>query len=346
MNYYPVIKFYYAEQEALHKVKTETKDHIIPIFESKRLTQKNIKKLSSNFKNIGGNIKKYWPNLFIYDFHSAFNDFKDIIQTPLLDNNTDIIQLINNSMVRESLSYIPCLHFDSPNWMIQSVSSLNMNALAIRIRFADVPPSIEDYIYKRVEELVINQFKNQEIYLLLDFQNKNFPIEQLSKSIKSFSAIPKSHLVFINTSCPTEAKDVDRMSFTEVTDRTDFNNYINLLKIHPTLSFGDYTIRLKDKPISFVPKQENLSLNIFYTSEEYYLIGRSSQNKDNGIKNFHQVCKQIISSKYYKGKTFSFGDNSIHECANNTIAISSFAETIKIGVNHHIELIVHQLRQF
>jgi len=346
--YYPILKNSTAEINALHNLKQETKMSIIPIIESKPINSNNVKEWWATFRTLGTYFRNKLGNMkFIYDFNSAFDEIGEISDSLRCPDSKNLVQHCHYKLKECELNYIPCVHFDSPNWILHSVLELESDEIAIRIRCHDFNSPMEDMILRHIKENIIGVAPTKKFHIILDFYNSAINYKRKHGTIQRFSSLSEGPLVLAVTNCPEDSAGITPMSFEIARARNDYKTYIQLKEEFPNLLFGDYTVRLKPEPdrearIDYY----NTYLKIFYTTEDDYMIGKSTLLGDSGIDNFISICQEIVDSDVYKQEDFSYGDKAIKQCAEGKLQINNHQKPIEIGINHHIELTTYQLRQF
>lgn len=343
MTYYPILKLSNAEFGALSNLKKETYDLMTPVIESKMIKPDKIDTWWSTFKTLGTYIQNRLGNSsFIYDFQTAFEKIGEV-QELTDENGKNLVEFCIAKLEEESLEYTPCVHFDSPDWIINSAINSNSNGIAIRIRCHDFNSPMEDFIVERIKEKIISQAKDKSITLLLDFYDSAPNEARIENSIKRFSELRYDHLILALTTCPENSNGVAPHSFISVKTREEYLLYNKLKRNFSDLEFSDYTVRLKPQLDEANIDYYKTYLKLFYTIEDEYYIAKSTLLGDNGIKSFQDICTEIVNSDVYYGESFSYGDKCIKECSEGQLEISGHSKPIEIGINHHIELIVTQL---
>ncbi|WP_088051435.1 beta family protein [Virgibacillus dakarensis] len=263
----------------------------------------------------------------------------------LVDNESgkNIIEHCIEKLVQAELNFIPCIHFDSPIWMIDSVLQTQQPEIAIRIRCHDFSSPLEDIIAERISDKVMDKMNNKNFIILLDFYDSPINENRLLTSLKNFSGINAYKLVLLHTSCPENADWAAPNSFSLVSSRDDLKTYFKLQKKYPDLKYGDYTVRLKPSLEGANINYYNTYLKIFYSSTDDYYIGKSTLLENKGVETIKGVYQEIIDSDVYKSPDFSTGDKAIYDCAKGIIEISNHVKPIEYGINHHIELTGTQL---
>ncbi|PEZ05546.1 hypothetical protein CN326_13865 [Bacillus sp. AFS018417] len=347
-TYFPILKNSTAEMNALQQLKSVTKESIVPIIESKVIKPANQAEWWQTFGTLGSYLSRKVNGIkFIYDFMPAFNEIGEASESMVCPNTKNLITYCIDKMEESTLNYIPCVHFDSPDWIINSViQNTNSNEIAIRIRCHDFNSPMEDFIIERVNEKIIGAAPSKDFYIILDFSNVAINQSRISNSITNFSRLQHSHIILALTNCPGDAAKISPSTFDIADARIDFQTYMHLKETFPTLHFGDYTVRIKGEPDQNANiDYYNTYLKIFYTTEDNYMIGKSALLKNDGIETFISICQEIVDSDVYKSQEFSNGDHAIKQCADEVLKITNHQKPIEFGINHHIELVADQLQQ-
>ncbi|MFF2907931.1 hypothetical protein [Paenibacillus sp. NPDC057934] len=347
--YFPVLRVSTAEMNAYGSLSDETKSLIVPILESKKITPPRASTWWATFNTLGSYLYgKFSTHSFIYDYKSAFDRLGEINENLTDENGNNLVTHCSQKMNDAGLNFIPCVHFDSPNWYINSVVALRKDSLAIRVRCHDFSSTLDEIMLQTVNQNILERFNefSPRTYIILDFYNVPTSEERILNAINTFSRVDGCELVLSLTNCPEDASVVGPMTFGFAAARDDLRVFNSLSNTFQNLHFSDYTVRVNAEPdrearIDYY----NTYIKIFYTSEDSYMIGKSSLIKDNGIDNFHSICKEIVDSDVYAGETFSAGDNAIYRCSERKLHMSDHSKPIEYGVNHHIQLTSTQLRQ-
>ena len=344
MSYYPVLKLSNAEMGALSTLKEDTKGLITPIIESKMIPAKKQEDWQATFRTLGTyTAEKARGTRFIYDFHSAFEKIGEVVELIEEESGNNLVQHCIGKLEEAELDFIPCLHFDAPSWMIDSVLQSNQPEVAIRIRCHDFSSPIEEAMADRIMDKIINRATNKSFIILLDFYDSSINENRIMTSLRNFSTINADKFVLLLTSCPENADSAQPNAFSLINSREDIKTYFKLKKSFSELEFGDYTVRLKPQLDGANINYYNTYLKIFYSSEDDYYIGKSTLLQDKGVETFQDVCQEIVNSDVYKKSDFSSGDKAINDCAKGTLEINNHLKPIEFGINHHIELTAKQL---
>jgi len=113
-------------------------------------------------------------------------------------------------------------------------------------------------------------------------------------------------------------------------------------------TFGDYAIN-HPKVIKQDPRILKPSATIRYTIDEGWYIVKGHFVRDEKFgkyKQYRKLSKQILTSGYYCGPDFSWGDNYIQECATGKSKTGSLSTWRQVGTNHHIMKVVQDIASF
>ncbi|MEQ6378488.1 hypothetical protein RZN25_16880 [Bacillaceae bacterium S4-13-56] len=338
--YYPVLRHSNSEMNALKNTWDSTKERIIPIIEGKRISRKNKEKWDKTLNSSGKFLKeRVGDNLFIYDFKNIFDNLKDH-STELLKDGLNPIDFLFNKFVESELKFIPCIDHDSPQWLIESVKKQNPTTIAIRIRYHDIQPALYTTINTYVENIIQSEFNNKSVYIIFDFKDELNEVE-IKKNTKHFN---NDYKKILSITSLDESKDVDKMSFQKVSDRTELTLFNKLTNELPELSFSDYTTRLTPEPdLKDGFNMNNSYLKIYYTTEDGYYLGKSYKYDEGEPENFQEVCELITNSGLYSGEKFTLADEEIYRCSQKLEEVLTHQKTIEMAINHHLQFTINEL---
>lgn len=110
------------------------------------------------------------------------------------------------------------------------------------------------------------------------------------------------------------------------------------------LTFGDYAIAHPDPSVSEIdPRVIQMSASIRYTVDAAWLIFKGHGVRLHGFAQFYDLAKALVAHPDYSGSTFSWGDDYIRQCAQQQTGPGNATTWRKVGTNHHITFVVHQL---
>ncbi|NIK11152.1 beta family protein [Alkalibacillus almallahensis] len=339
--YYPILRHSDSEMNAFQETSEETKKKIIPIIEGKRISVKKSAKKAwyENFNSAGNYLKqRIGSNEFIYCFDYIFANMKS--KTEEKKDGKNQIEFLCSKFEESSLNFIPCLSSDAPDWIINTISSIDKNKVAIRIEYHKVESTIYHLMNTRVEEIINDYFKDKEVIIILDFLDELNQDEAI-KCVKYFS----NYTCILATSSVDETVDTKRqMKFEKKSNRNEIQFFKKIQAEEPSILFSDYTTRLTPEPdVKEGFNMNNSYLKILYTTKEGYFLGLSKRFDDNEPENFQDLCKIIVSSPLYSGKNYSFGDEFIDSLSNRNEEVTDHKKAIELSINHHLEFTVDEL---
>ncbi len=340
MRYYPVLKSKRTSFFAIRDLKEETKTKIIHIFEI--IPEEETK----NYNKIISNLKSYLPEEMpvILDFIYLDNEDCDLI---------DIISGVIGNCKKEGFNVIPMTGIGRSEGYEKAINltvkELNLNDVAIRIPLDIITPdvNIADILNVMIENIGL---KKNKLHLFLDLENiDNNVYFYAADSV--LSQIADSHyktIGIIAGAFPPSEKLKDLKGESMEVERFDYTIWKSLKNTKKPFSanlvYGDYTIRDTDLPYTGTPKYIIPTLR--YTKNDHYYIWRGFSTRDNsrGMKQFNDGCNILCQQSFFRGKDFSTGDRMIFEKANALNSSSGNQATwAQIGINQHIEFVVHQL---
>ena len=192
-----------------------------------------------------------------------------------------------------------------------------------------------------------------EIDFILDLGAPNFvPIEGFTKMVSAiYTSIPYISkwrtITVCGTSFPQSMAQLNRGA--QFIKRYEWQFYKKLVQSLDSKTklprFGDYAIA---HPIVFNVDMRKVkpSASIRYTVDDHWLIIKGSNIRDNGNGQFVDLSKSLLSTKYYKGKSFSKGDEHIYDCARACVNPGNLTTWRWIGTNHHMEKLVQDIANF
>ncbi|HAS8353781.1 TPA: hypothetical protein I7721_22200, partial [Vibrio vulnificus] len=116
-----------------------------------------------------------------------------------------------------------------------------------------------------------------------------------------------------------------------------FNKNINFI-------FGDYGVANPQVGDDVIAPDANGKIR--YTIEDSYFVvrGYSRRQGEKGSQ-MHGLCRRLISSGYYIGPAFSWGDSKIEECAQGEFTGNPM-NWISIDTSHHMTYVVSEIKEY
>lgn len=110
------------------------------------------------------------------------------------------------------------------------------------------------------------------------------------------------------------------------------------------LGFGDYGVRNPRSPESVM--NPNINGKLRYTiPNQYFIVRGHSLSKPPGYSQYYTLAQAVVSSPYYLGAGFSWGDERILDCSNEEFT-GNLTSWVAIDTNHHIEYVAAEINEF
>jgi hypothetical protein len=325
-TYVPILHWKKGEQEALEELSQEIKNNIIPLIE-----------ITPDFNEANLNrTLQCWNNRYFYFYvlPECYGNDEGVYFR--------ILRQLNPNYV------IPVLVLDDTLDIITQASNLSNTGIALRI----TPHDIQNLRNSLAN--ILNLLDSDNIDLIFDLgyiennnlSNQNNILESLFSSIPNINSF--RNIIVSSSSFPESLSSIRRNTL-EVIPRLEwrlFREYISNLesRFNIEIVYSDYCTsnpNYVDYKAFMKP-----SFNIRYTINEEYLIlkGELWENGGADRRNISRLCNMLVSSGYFMGQDFSWGDNYIFtRSTNNATRYGNLTTWKKVGVNHHITFVVSQL---
>lgn len=107
-------------------------------------------------------------------------------------------------------------------------------------------------------------------------------------------------------------------------------------------AFADYVVQHPDVWQVDMRKVKP-SASIRYSANDIWFILKGSSVRDNGLGQYKDMCKAIVSSAHFSGERYSCGDRYIADCAKGTQKPGSLPMWRCVCSNHHLEKVVRDV---
>lgn len=341
--YYPVLKWKSAEKDALKNLKPEELLKLSPLLEIQERNYNTKKRTYSK------TVIEYC-DLTIIDIknilvqNTTFIDFKNILGTYKLDDNSCACSYILSQLYQSNIDIVPVYNDEFTQTQKDLFKShfINHNKpIAIRLTIS----SLDEILNKLYEIENALEIEKKDIILFLDFKYiEKYDLELLSKLKTIIDINLYNKVVSIGTSIPSilnfKPNTLDKIS------RKEFKLWFEFLRSdnlnNSTIQFGDYTI-VNPADIEFDPAKMNASAIIKYSTTDKTWICKGSKLAKGTYIQFLNLAEQIIDLTDFCGKDYSFGDNYIYIQATDSDKPGTPTTWILAGVNHHLTFVINQL---
>ena len=350
--YVPILKGKEGEFAALEMLSNEVRSHLTPLIEIPEIpfdyaTERPAKALDEHLADIPSRLRRACGSLpFYLDVHSiASNRPSSSNQTAFRLLFAKSVELGGSPMPVVSLVSVPEYLSAARDHVLGSPAG---GGLRLFVKDFNEDCDLESEVDRVLNLTALNPSSTD---LIIDLE---FLGDDLGKSIiiarSVLSMIPKKdlwrHVILTAASFPQDLSDVSADT-TVILPRhewklwTTLQRRVSALPRHD-LIFGDYAMA---HPVSKTldPRTMQMSANIRYTTDDAWLIVKGRTVKKYGFGQYFDLCRELIEREEYCGRTFSWGDGYITDCAEATQGPGNATTWRKVGVNHHLTLLSREL---
>ncbi|MBN1042546.1 hypothetical protein DVW07_10795 [Clostridium botulinum] len=337
-NYIPILKWKKGEQVALSNLSATHKQSITPLVELTDLIE---------------------PHDFISTLQSCY-DLPIYLDTDIAseDDSDYLVSILEESFKSDTVIY-PVIHYNNID-IIDSLPETSIVAIKIGVPEEIDGPSFDD-IFDSIKYLKSNKPSlNMDIILDLGLILNNSEANSQYRDVKN---LLKDYFIgknFFNSIIICATSFPENLSKVEAGEKILFKRFdyliykkilSNFQMLNKFFKYSDYGVtKFTDSDIDFSMMKYGILPKLKYTFEESYLLWKGKRKKlSKELEiSYYDLAEELLNSKYYYGKSFSFGDLDIHEryekakkkgtkkCGNGTTWVA-------ISANHHIAVVIEQL---
>ncbi len=344
-KYVPILKGKKGEFTALKSLAPEIIDNIVPVIDvvpaaPKKNLDKHLLDTVNYFKNCWDKNRLIYIDGYMIQDEGNLSSGKylmDYIFEELRKDGFNVLPVISNVTgieYNESVKRIidkdgrgVCIRIfrksaDEINEEIENIISclnIRINTADIIIDFRSLEDLSVDNSYILAKDILMNLAYLFEFRSLV-ISGSNFPID----------------LTGIN---PDQIFQLERKEW-NLWQRIALDNEIERLP-----SYSDYAI--SHPSVSMLESEyPNASASIRYTHENNFYIYRGRGTKQFGYEQFFDLSEVLTGNPEFYGREHCDGDEFIYKCATEKRRKGSLMDWRRVGTNHHLTVVVNQLRQF
>jgi len=348
MQYTPILQTKKGEMEAVNELLPDVKENIFPLFEVHCLEysfadDEYTNDVEDRVVKIIASIKKNWGK-----GKPCYIDIWWLPENEGMRNGAHAYDAIEGMAANEGIEYIPVIYPDSNRATIAAVKRIAALGKSVCLRLPNLPYSkpITELIADCLSAISINANKLHAIIDCTEItpENGQFFNYYLAKEVVDSPILQTlERVVLAGTSFPPNLTSIDGDSI----DTIPRNEWLMWNRLHQGrgfLEYSDYTIS-NPEPQEVDPRFMQQSASIRYTSHDVFVIvkGRSVKKHPDGWGQTQHLSQLLIQSGHYAGENFSWGDHYISERAQGNVTSGNATTWRKVGVNHHISLVVYQI---
>ena len=334
-KYVPILQTKQNEYAALNELNSNIKLYVKPLFS---LTNSDKERRSHSLPK---QILDRWGNLPCYIDLDTNRDF-------LIDNQY-YVDWVFNRLHSLNLSNVDAvISLSSSFAMLNAVKSAIRNfgiGLAIRVAITEVGANTLQKVNDLISEC---ELTISDVDLIIDYGENVQP--------NSFLHFQSIQLTLANFTLNTNFKNiiVASSSMPKELPRDDYNPHgfvprvewqaFKLAQTTPNTIpyiFSDYGSVHPEEFESDAPVKPNAKIK--YTLDSDYMLVVRYQAHVDGFEQYYDMCEHIVNSGHYFGAGFSSGDQYIQECSLRQTGTGNFGTWVKVGVNHHITVVINQI---
>jgi hypothetical protein len=342
-KYVPLLKCKAGEFIALNKLPDNLKDEIVPIVDIVPIGYK--KSFESHINSSIGYVQSWDTQRLIY------------IDGYMLQNKDELIgrkrylEYVFDELRKSKQNVIPVIsNISNPEYVkqVNKIIEKDKRGVCLRI-FVDREININDEIESILPRI---NLRINQIDLLIDLRSLEVltvkEIYEWQKIILT-NLIQKSKwrsLVITGGNFPinlTELK-ADQIHLIQRKHWISWSQLFRDKNIDRYPSYSDYGI--SHPKMSEVEGIPNASASIRYTHENEYFVYRGKGTRQHGYEQFYEIAEALVNSSAYFGIEHCYGDEFIHRCGIEKKVKGRLLDWRAVGTNHHITVVVNQLRQF
>lgn len=353
--YIPCLRWKQGEYQAISQFNNSIKNNLIPLIEVPEIgwdfgKKREVKTVDEQIEPFSKRVFDKWGQA------PCFIDMHYIGFSKLMLDGTHPARFIFDGLREKNCFAIPTIYLDNDNAYQQEIRLiLEKDKKGVCLRMS-IEQASKQTLKKDIDVLLKNlEIQLNEIHLMLDIGAPNFiPLVGFVKLIKKIvNDIPhlddwKTFSV-IGTSFPESMRGIEKGI--TILPRYEWILYKEIIKdfIKEKLrlpAFGDYVINHPNilkldmrliKPVAAIR----------YTIDDMWCIVKGKNIRENGLEQYRDLSKMLISTQYYFGPQFSYGDEFIEKCAlEKTKKAGNLTTWRKVGTNHHIKKIVLDVANF
>jgi hypothetical protein len=348
-QYIPIVKGRDGEYGALSSLSTRTLKVVTPLLEIPPIPwdfpkQKPAKTIDQHLKKLGVKVEKAWSG--------GYPIFVDLLwlegENPMASGEHPLVYSFKELRSR-GVQAIPVFGLTRSAGYLGATARVvlkDRRGACLRVQredfedFTDLPKVIESIL----DEVHVSA---EDVDLILDLKSLAISISP-TEVVDLISRLPRlsewRSLTLAATSFPRNLIGLPPAELTFL-PRDEWGLWKKVCE-NPHLlrrpQFGDYPIS-HPEPAEVDPRIMRPSASIRYTCDNEWLVLKARNLKDFGYKQYHDVCRELVNRREYKGRRFSWGDEYIEDCAEERVGTGNLTTWRKVGTSHHLVQVVKQI---
>jgi hypothetical protein len=354
LHYVPCLRWKQGEYQALWRLPPKTRAVFTPLIEVPGIgydfeSATKAKTIDEHLAPFAGRVHEKWGRL------PCFIDLNLIPPNERLIKNGHPVRFVFESLRERMCPVVPVTGLDRGDAYQQEIRNIvtwNESGVCLRIRIEQAARgSLKSELDSLLSRLKVG---TESCDVIMDLGAPNFvPLAGFAKAIQSvMTSFPYLHgwrtFTLLGTSFPKTMGGIRKGG--EVIPRHEWVLYKTVIAVFkgtglrlPT--FGDYAISHPDGS-ELDWRVVKPPATIRYTIEDGWYVVKGENVRDYGFKQYHELSRVVLASRYYHGPGASWGDTYIQTCADRNAKTGNLSTWRQVGTNHHIEKVTRDIASF
>ncbi len=348
--YVPILKAKAGEADAISRLSTDIRRHTTPFFDIPSPSAYGKRDLDEQLDCAAANIARAVDGSgFVYV------DTFDIALAKRCRDATHPVVRAHHLCRALGLLTIPVTGFDRDDdhlFAVRAVVAAGTSGACIRLDDQDIeePDDLVDFVLERCFSL---DLPPSRVDILLDFRSiathdvaglKGLTVD----AVRALTLAARFRTITVAASnFPRDVTGIPRDGHGFI-ERVEYRLWMGLSAVladATALRFGDYGIVHPE--FVDLPAVPNANAKIRYTTDEHWFVVRGHQlSKPPGFGQFPLLANEVLTSPYFCGDRFSYGDEYIARCAAGAVSTGNLRTWVGVDMCHHVHFATSQVNEF
>jgi hypothetical protein len=349
--YVPVLKGKEGEFAALEALFSDVRGQVMPLIEVPPIpydyvNERPARSLEDHVAGIAQRLQQCWPKSPLY------LDFPWFEEDERLSDGRVALDAVLKDCLELKVEAVPVVSRSSSGDYISAASQYansKSSPVCFRLVVKDFEEDVDlDGEVERILKLL--RVESTSIDFVLDLEDLGSDASRAVLVARSiFSVIPRKddwrRIILVGASFPEDLSDVDASTVSRL-PRQEWQLWKTLQRkperLPRSMIFGDYAIS-HPIPRELDPRTMRMSASIRYTTRDEWLVVKGRNVRQYGFDQYFTLSKALVERPEFSGRTFSWGDAFIADCADGMAGPGNATTWRKVGTNHHITLVTREL---
>lgn len=337
-----------GELKGLARLDAAAKSRVTPFLDVPRPKDLNPSAVHAHLVKTTGKICKWWGN------SGLFIDHFDVPLRVRALGGMHPLETTFDHLRTAGVAAIPVYGFDRDEAYLEAIA-----AIQARLRRGVCLRLLEDDMEdpsQAVEEIIraLSRFAltPKSVDIVLDF--RSLVQKQLrmvvSHALNTINAIQRvgqfRSIIVAGSNYPRNVSDVpaDGIGFVERRELLVWERIRSALQNGTHVHFGDYSVVHPD--FVDVENTRNANAKIRYTIRGNWLVSRGHMLREEpGFLQYHDVARRVVRANEFMGPHFSWGDQYIANCAEESDGPGNLAKWVEVDVCHHVSFVMQEIAE-